>query len=203
MALVAVITADIVNSTLVSPATAKKMMEKLVLLLKDYPHEFYRGDSLQILVPQPANALTLLMQLRTEVRKLSALLDVRAAIGIGEAGASVKNLRMASGEAFILSGRSFDLLAEKNDKLVIRTGSNVVNYGLSAVASFADYIFKYVTEKQAGVLAELLKGSSQLEITRKLKKSPSTISQHAQAAGWTTLSRVLEDYKNLISVIGK
>lgn len=199
----AVITADIVNSTLVPAEQMKKLREKLGQVLAGYKHEFFRGDSFQVYLRDPAEALTVVLKVRTEARKLSSLLDVRSAIGIGEANPALKKLSIATDEAFVLSGRAFDRLGKKNDKLAIESGDGHANHGLNVVASFADYIFNDVTEKQAEVLAELLKGFSQQEVTKKLKKSPSTINQHVQSAGWHAVARLLDDYKNLISTIRK
>lgn len=203
MAIGAVITADIVNSTLVSDDSLKKLRDRLGRVLDGYKYEFYRGDSFQVLMRDPAEALRVVMQVRTEARKLSSKLDVRAAIGIGEVNPALKKLNVATGEAFVLSGRAFDRLGRKNDKLAIECVDHAAMLALKVVAAFADYIYKDLTKKQSEVLAELLKGQSQQEVTKKLKKSASTINQHVQAAGWHSLSQLLLDYKTIISTIVK
>lgn len=196
----AVITADIVNSTTVSADKMKKLKERLTALFADFRHEFYRGDSFQVYLRDPAEALSLVLKTRAEARKLSSLLDIRAAIGIGDVNPAVKKINTATDEAFVISGRAFDRLGKKIDKLAIESSDAELNNALSIVANFADYIFQDITKKQAEVLVELLKGTTQLEVTRKLKKSKSTISQHVQSLGWYALERLINGYKNIVSI---
>src|SRR5690349_10745118 len=108
----AVITADIVNSTLLPRKQEKKLFNALELILKPYKYEFYRGDSFQVYVKDPGKALKLLLQIRLAAKKIingsSALqYDVRASIGIGAIASPIRSLKTAAGEAFILSGRAF------------------------------------------------------------------------------------------------
>jgi len=84
----AVITADIVNSTKLSKTEYKKLMKSLTAVLQEHQHEFFRGDSFQVLVKSPSNALQVLLQARTAAMKLSEasmpVTDIRASIGIGQ-----------------------------------------------------------------------------------------------------------------------
>ena len=67
----AVITADIVNSTGLPPDTIRKLMKQLQGKLEPNVHEFYRGDSFQVLVKSPLEALSLLLQLRLIALRMS------------------------------------------------------------------------------------------------------------------------------------
>ena len=65
MMLSAVITADIVNSTKLLKADYKKLVKNLEATLQPYQHEFFRGDSFQVFVKSPGEALKVLLQART------------------------------------------------------------------------------------------------------------------------------------------
>jgi hypothetical protein len=202
----AVITADIVHSTRLSKADYKKLLKNLSLIFEQYPHEFFRGDSFQVFVKLPADALQLILLVRTLVIKSSSVLpvaaDVRATIGIGSVKLPVKSLNTASGEAFILSGRTFDKL-QKDQRLVIVCDekNHVVNIALRIISQFTDYIFEKLTVKQAAVVFELLQGKTQTETAKRLKKSQATIHKHIQSAGWPELEELIKNYKELLKLI--
>lgn len=201
----AVVTADIVNSSRLSKAESKKLSKNLALILQGHQHEFFRGDSFQVFVKNPAEALRILLQARTAAVKFSseaAIIDVRGSIGIGNAKLPVRSLSTASGEAFTLSGRAFDKMGRDQRLVIACDEKNVtVNLGLQVIANFIDYIFQRLTVKQAAVVVELLMNRTQMETARKLKKSQPTVNKHAQSAGWPQIEKLLDQYKDLIKLI--
>src|SRR5882672_9177406 len=98
MPVAAVITGDIVNSTLLVPKLEKKMIAQLSVLLKHHKFEFYRGDSFQVYIKDPSEALELLFRLRTQARCYSFIHDVRGSIGIGKMNTPLRDLRTATSE---------------------------------------------------------------------------------------------------------
>jgi hypothetical protein len=207
MALGAVITGDIVASTDLSKPDLKKLMKNLSTVLSSYQYEFFRGDSFQVYIKSPAEALGVLLQMRAVAMKLlpavsAPATDIRASIGIGQVKASVKSLRTASDEVFVLSGRTFDSLKAPQRLLITSHEKNtVINIGLKVTGNFADYIFQRLTAKQAAVVFELLMNRTQTETARRLKKSQATIHKHVQSAGWVEIEKLLTDYKMLVSAI--
>jgi hypothetical protein len=206
MSLSAVITADIVNSTKLSKAEYKKLVKNLSAILQNYQHEFFRGDSFQVLTKSPGEALKLLLQTRTAAMKLSELpmpvADIRGSIGVGTVKLPVKNFQTATGDVFILSGRAFDKM-ERDQRLIIVCNENnmAVNTGLKVISQFVDYLFQRLTLKQAVVLHELLMDKTQVDAAKKLKKSQPTVHKHSQAAGWNEIDKLLKEYKNLTELI--
>lgn len=203
----AVITADIVNSTRLSKAETKKLMKSLLALLQEHKYEFFRGDSFQVYVKSPADALSLLLQMRTAAMKLPTetsmpVADIRASLAIGAVKLPIKDLRTAADEAFILSGRTFDKM-KPGQRLTITCNekNQTANLGLGVVAQFIDYLFQRLTTRQASVVAELLMKRTQTETARKLKKSQATIHKHIQSAGWPEIEKLLTDYQLLIDSI--
>lgn len=201
----AIITADIVNSTKLSKAEFKKLEKSLAALLEPHVHEFFRGDSFQVFIKSPGDALKLLLQLRSAAIRISTgetIADIRASIGISTVKTAVRSLKTASGEAFVLSGRAFDKLAKEERLAIICDEKNkAVNLGLNVIAQFIDFLFQRLTVKQAAVVSELMMDRTQVEAATKLKKSQATVHKHVQAAGWHQIERLLEDYKHLILLI--
>src|SRR4051812_26599215 len=101
-----VITADIVNSTLLDRQQEKKLLAQLVSVLQEHKYEFYRGDSFQVYIKNNSLALQVVLQARSIARSFSLAHDVRASIGIGAVTAPVRSLKTSTGEGFILSGRA-------------------------------------------------------------------------------------------------
>jgi hypothetical protein len=207
MATSAVITADIVNSTLLPKPEAKRLMKNLLAVIEPYDHEFFRGDSFQVFVRSSSEALTVLLVLRTVAIKLLPaavvpLSDIRASIGLANVKLPLKSLKTASGEAFVLSGRAFDKMNAGQRLAISCTEKNhIANLGLNVVARFADYLFQRLTPKQAAVVFELLQKRTQTETARRLKKSQATIHKHTQSAGWPEIEKLLSDYQLLINTI--
>lgn len=200
----AVITGDIVGSTGLEKGAFKKLLRQLETVLSTHTVEFYRGDSFQIYVKEASAALRLVLRMRVEAIRLSAVAapasDVRASIGIGYVKPPVKILRTATDEAFVLSGRAFDALKTPQRLRILASDTfPVVNTGLQVISDFVDYILQKMTVKQAAVVAELLQGRTQTEAAKHLRKSQATINKHAQAAGWPQLENVLQSYQQLIA----
>lgn len=202
----AVITADIVNSTRLSKVEYKKLIKNLEAILKDHQHEFFRGDSFQVLVKSPEDALRILLQARTTAMKLSGtsmpVADIRGSIGIGNVKLPVKSFQAAAGDVFILSGRAFDTIAKTERLLIVCDEKNkAVNLGLELVSRFVDFLFQRLTFKQAAVVSELLMNRTQIDAARRLKKSQATVHKHTQSAGWPEIETLLSHYKKLVDLI--
>lgn len=207
MAISAVITADIVNSTQLSKADAKKLMKNLINILQLYKYEFFRGDSFQVYVKSPVEALWLLLQMRTCAMKLPSetsmpVADIKASIGIGNVKVPINFLKTATDEGFILSGRTFDRMNTYQRLAIVSSEkNNTANIGLRVIAHFIDYLFQRLTTKQASVVFELLMKRNQTETARRLKKSQATIHKHTQSAGWPEIEKLLMEYQLLIDLI--
>jgi hypothetical protein len=200
----AVITADIANYTGLSTSDQQKLIGILSVLAKQHKLEFYRGDSFQVYLKHPQEALKLLLKMRTAAKGINQasmvpVSDIRASIGIGLVNIPVKTISTATGEAFILSGRSFDGMLKSDQQLVIQAGIPSISPALRLIASFVDYLLSQLTSKQAEVVFELLNNHTQIETARKLNKSQATINQHLQSAAWTEIEKLLDEYEQLTS----
>lgn len=208
MAIQAVLTGDIVNSTKLTAAKEAKLSSTLINIFVDYESkfEFYRGDSFQAYVKNPVNALRLALLSRSAAIRLFkedkvVLSDIRISIGIGEVTTPVRSLKTAKGDAFILSGRRFDEIIKNDQRLAISTGNPLANEGLQVIADYLNAIFDVLTGKQAEVIFELLKGEMQKVVAKKFKKTKSTIHQRITAGRWPEIEKLLQQYENIINQI--
>lgn len=205
----AVLTGDIVNSTKLEPKKEKKLMKLFYQILEPYKFEFYRGDSFQAYIREPKEALKIVLQCRTAAISVTGTeeatgSDVRVSIGIGSIAAPIRKLATAKGEAFILSGRSFDVMSKDDSRLTIMVGGKnkqFLDLGMELVANYIDSIYRGMTAKQAEVILELLVGNTQQEAAKKLKKSKSTISQLVSSAKWVEIEKVMGIYEQIINSI--
>jgi hypothetical protein len=203
----AVITADVVNSSLLSKAemgSLKKTIEK-ILRKADMQFTFYRGDSFNILCDTTV-ALATVCLLRTLAIKSSdgpggRYIDIRIALGIGIVEEPFRDLSTAKGSAFVLSGREMDQMEKLGPRLSIRCSDPAIDAGAAAVALLTDMIITGLTIRQATVVYELIRGATQMKVAKALHKSQSTINKHAHAAHWKELEQVLGIYQNLISLM--
>ena len=199
------ITADIVNSTLLTDKEMTALRGELEELFKarGCHYEFFRFDSFQVLHREPVHSLQLVMLLRSQVRKFTDKgIDVRVSLTLGEVKTDIERLAYSKDPLFILSGRHFDEMSSSGSRLSITmAGQNagIVQPGFSAIALFADYLLCQATSRQAQVLNELLRGASQTEISRKLAKAQSTIHEHVKAIGWNEIGQLLDIFHTLVT----
>ena len=206
MAIQAVLTADIVNSTKLNAAKDKKLTNALTDLFSGDKIEFFRGDSFQAYIKNPQQALRLALLARVSAIRLFkdegiVLSDIRISIGIGKVNTPVRSLKTAKGEAFILSGRQIDAISKSHQRLAITSANALANEGLQVIATYINAIFDMMTGKQAEVIAELLKGETQKAVAKKFKKTKSTIHQRITAGRWGEIEALLQHYENIINQI--
>lgn len=201
MAIQAVLTGDIVNSTRLGPAAEKKLLRSLSGVLQAHRYEFYRGDSFQAYMKDAGGALKAALLCRAAAIGSGGAVpaDVRISIGIGKTRPPGELLGSSGGEAFVLSGRAFDEMAGQQYRLAMVSTNTLANGGLQVIADYIDTIFRAMTGKQAMVIFELLKGASQQEVAIRLNKSKSTIHQHVVAGRWPEIARLIQQYINIVN----
>jgi hypothetical protein len=203
----AVLTGDIVNSTKLLPATEKELVKELGKVLRPYKFEFYRGDSFQVYMKEPVRAMQVALLCRTAAISMTAgqndtsLSDVRISIGIGSVKAPVKLLSTSKGDAFLMSGRSFDEFQGTDRRILMVTGKAMPDIALQVIADYTDAVYRRMTSKQAETIYRLLKGETQQEIAQGLDKSKSTVSQLVSTGGWSEIERLLGQFENLIKLL--
>jgi DNA-binding NarL/FixJ family response regulator len=207
MALQAILTGDIVNSTKLNPAKEQRLMNILIDIFVKRGHkiDFFRGDSFQAYTRNPGEALRLALLSRVAAISLfkdeKAISDIRISIGIGKVKTPVRALKTAKGEAFLLSGRKFDEMVKTHQRLAITSATPLANEGLQVIADYLNAIFNAMTGKQAEVILEVLKGETQKAVAKKFKKTKSTIHQLITSGRWPEIEKLLEQYDNIIKLL--
>lgn len=201
-----VLTGDIVNSTLLSKQSEKQLFFELDKVLGDVPYTYYRGDSFQADLEDPASALHTAMLCRIKAKGLvdktgSSPFDIRVSIGIGPVQGRVNDPGTAKGEAFLLSGRAFDSMELSESKLSIISSNPVANEAFAILSTYVDSIFEDMTGKQAPVIERLLESETIQKIADDLGKSKSTIHQSLVSGRWPELQALLKHFENLIRLI--
>lgn len=188
----AVITADIINSTKVLderrnllPTTLDNIIQELQIICF-VKCEMYRGDSFQIVLDDYTKSLKVAILIRLGLIKSNLLnvgkLDARMAIGIGDVVYENDRVALSDGEAFRLSGRTFDNLSKQ--KILIATSQQSINEQLNILLAFVDDLLKHITVAQSECLYEaILYGKTQSDIAIKLdKKYRQSVAKHLKAA---------------------
>jgi hypothetical protein len=204
MPLHAVLTGHILNSTRLESMTERQLIRSLQDILRSFPFEFYRGDSFQAYLKDPRSAFRVALLCRTTAISLTqdkewAPCDTRISIGLGDVREPPrKKPGAARGEAFALSGKSFDKMDASVAGLVIATSNSLANAGLEVLADYTNSIYQGMTVKQAEIIAGLLTGETQQDIAASLNKSKSTVHQLATSGGWTEIQKLLRHFEKLI-----
>lgn len=200
MKLIAVITGDIVNSTKPKNTRWQIYLKKV---LQEYGKEnidweIKKGDYFQIRIP-PQQALIVSLKIKATFKKISKSVDVRMSIGVGEEKYRKKKINLCTGEAYIFSGRGFDAL--KKESIVFYSSNKDINDIINTMLSLSSLTTNKWTPTQAKMFLIRLKypNKSLSQLSTKMKKSTSTISEALKKLGYKELMMMNSIYQKLIS----
>ena len=94
--------------------------------------DIYRGDSFQLKLIRPADALKTAIQLKSMLKQTKGI-DVRIAIGIGNENYTSQKIMESQGSAFIRSGELVDNLKKRKQSMAISTGNEKIDYELNLI----------------------------------------------------------------------
>lgn len=196
----AVITGDIVNSSLLSENQQETIQQRFSeiagndALLKP---KFYRGDSFQVAV-KPEAALSLALKFRIELRRMNENNDVRTSVGIGEISSLNEDVLLAGGTAFERSGKKLDTLKKKGLRIIITTGNTELDEELETYCILADSLLKDLTTVQANIVFYKLGNLPQEKIAEILKITQPSVSKTLKAANWKAIEKFIKRYSQII-----
>lgn len=204
-----VITGDIIKSTTVKTEWRETLLNSIrsvadeLALLTPLKLEFFRGDSFQVVVANPEEALKVAVLLRAGLKSKTPQesknpWDARIALGIGDISYSSDKVVVSDGEAFHYSGWELDEIGKR--RLAVRTRWEDVNDELKVSTAFADDIISGWSFSQAFVIySALLYQIPQREIAHKINKSAQNVSKLLGAAKENLIRMYLERYAVLIN----
>ncbi len=200
--MISVITGDIINSKKSTPASWLKVLKKELNRLGDSPRhwEIFRGDSFQVEIKNPANALEEVIRIKAAVKTIKEL-DVRMAVGIGEKTYSAKSISESNGSAFVLSGELLEVLKGRKVNLAVKSSSIRFDDEINLYLKLALITMDSWTTNAAETVFTALQYSnkSQEELGRVLKIKQNAVSTRLKRARYYEIMEVLEMYKHKVS----
>jgi hypothetical protein len=204
----------------------KEISDLIQLLSKKYKDEsFYgritQGDYIECALISPKYILRIALILKTYIKSLNQKdsdinykrlkyfkeYAIRLAIAVAPLTTLDNKKGIIDGEAIYMSGRALKGYSSTSNKkrIIIK---NTLNYYSSnekdqekynAILSLLDTIIARCSSRQCEIVYYKLLGLSEKDISNKLGKSQSTISQHSTSAGWQSISKAVKYFENSIS----
>ena len=203
-----VITGDIANSTSIAAHRRAELIERVSALIKSWVAkqeyaEIFRGDSFQLLFDDVAEALKRSIQIRCWLKSYpdgaeNEDLDARLSIGVGEVAYFGRSVLDADGEAFHLSGRTFDEMKASQNYFQVSTNDPKLNEQLYIILNLANIIISQWTKNQAEVIFLLLEGKTQQEMADELKIAQSAVNNRIKLSRWKEIDKTMRYIASLM-----
>lgn len=204
-----VVTGDVVRSSVMHGAFRDALLASLRLVASDLSLiepvsvEIFRGDSFQLVVDAPENALRIAILLRIGLKSHTPHdspfpWDARLSVGIGSISYHADSVVLSDGEAFQFSGRELDKMGKR--RLVLKTRWQDVNDELTVSTAFADDVISSwsVAQSQAAYQS-ILYAMPQKDIALKLHMSAQNVSKLLSTARLSLINAFINRYHALIS----
>jgi len=203
----AVITGDIVDFTSLNAANREALVKESKDFLQNLnpqkgSAEFFRGDSFQLIVNNVAEAIHKSIQIRCWFKKGEwsddkKLLDAKIAIGVGEISYLGDSVLDSDGEAFHLSGRTFDKMENSMFRIVLP--DEHINRQLEIIADLMNVIITDWTKAQAEVVFLLLENKTQQQIALELGVVQSAVNNRIRLSKWKEIERTINYISTLVN----
>jgi hypothetical protein len=210
----AVITADIINYSRLSPGEQDKVIgiiyktfednRDIRTNVNDSSFAITRGDNIQIELINADKALKAALLLKSAIKKIvlrtgnKPLIDVRIAIGAGDISGKRENVGESTGNAYTFSGRTLDSMKKQKRSLAIKTISTRLDAEMETELRLLEVIISGWTVNSAEVIFWTIQGLTEQDISDRLKISQSAINQRKKTAGWAGIEPLLKRFEELI-----
>ena len=218
----ATISADIVSSTSLSVEELMLLQSEIRRFLDELAEKsqgkdwgrLFKGDSVEIFLHDPHEALRVAMLLKTLVKKtfswgketnvrreLFRKYGIRLAIGIGEMRIVDKKQDILDGEAIYCSGRLLEKATK--EKLSIKRSiffacpNPLLTEYMDVMVGLLDALLKNATSRQNEILYYRLLGKNEREIAEMLNVKQSAVNQRSNSAGWKAVESALNYFEKL------
>ncbi len=196
--MIAILTGDIVNSRGEDPQSWQSDLKALFLEYGPTPElwEIFRGDSFQLEVPVE-DSLLAAIRIKALIKQHKNL-DVRIAIGIGKQDYKRDSITESNGEAYTNSGTCFEQL--KKRRLAIKSPWRELDEEWNLYLDLASLSMNHWASKTAMILKVNLDHPeiSQVELSKMLDRSQSTISEALKRAGFDEIEKLLKRFASQI-----
>ena len=218
----ATISADIVSSTALSVEELTLLQLEIRQFLEGLEEKsqgknwgrLFKGDSVEIFLLDPHEALRTALQLKTLVKKtfswgketnakreLFRKYGIRLAIGIGEMRTADKTRDILDGDAIYNSGRLLEKATK--EKQSIKRSMYFACPGLllaeqvDVMVGLLDTLLRNATSRQSEILYYKLSGKNEEEIAELLKIKQSAVNQRSNSAGWKAIESAVNYFEKL------
>lgn len=198
----AVITGDVVNSTSMNPKEWLPKLKDELARTGNSPREWeiFRGDSFQVFVENPLDALSAGVRIKAAIKSLKNL-DVRMSVGIGEVSHRAPNITESNGTAFIHSGEKFELLKKEKLTLAVKTPWSDFDRDLNLMIRLALLTMDDWTPNAAEMVKVALDhpGASQAELGQLIGIKQNAVSSRLKRAAFDEISDLIRVYEEKLS----
>lgn len=223
----ATISADIISYTSLSEVDKRNIENKIknfIVELSDRYREdgffgrIIQGDYIECATKTSHNALRIALLLKTFIKSIVLKSStnnkgikyykehaIRLAVAVAPLTTIDSEKGIIDGEAIYMSGRAIkDFSTSNKKKIVIKntmffcSQDKYINEQFDTIFSLLDTLISRCSAKQCEVITLRLLGLSESEISDKLKKNQSTISQHSTAAGWHSIDKSVNYFEKNI-----
>jgi len=222
------ISADVIAYTSLPEAEKRKLESGINLLLdklkkKYIKSTFYgrmvQGDYIECALNSPEHALRIALLLKTFVKsfeleskkqggthiKYFREHGIRLAVAVAPLDKLDPSNGIIDGEAIYLSGRTIKGFSTSDkQKIIIKNtmffcmADKNLQEQFDTIFTLIDTIISKCSAKQSEIIYYKLLDYSEKEISQKLGKYQSTISQHSTAAGWLSIEKAVNHFENVI-----
>ena len=164
--MIAILTGDLIGSRKINSVSLwlEPLKEALRFFGKSPADwEIYRGDSFQLLIRNPEDALKAAIYLKAAIKSLKAM-DVRIAIGIGDMEYKSKRISQCNGSAFVYSGDLLKELESGKRTMGILSSREDFNAEINIILDLALAIMNSWSPGAADVVKNQLEGDFDLQI---------------------------------------
>lgn len=192
-----VITGDIIQSKKVNPEVWLSVLKTELLKIGANPTywEIYRGDSFQIIVSNPLEALPEAIKLKASLRM--AKVDARMAIGIGDISFQSTTILESNGSAFVRSGEKFETLNKERQTLAVKSPWSGFDEEVNLLLKLGLLTMNSWSENSAQIVKIALENPtlSQEELGGLIGLKQNAVSNRMKRANFEEMIALIERYK--------
>jgi hypothetical protein len=210
----AIVTGDIIASSRLSVAQrrdlhgamsrASSALRRAFKTAVPVPIAIFRGDSWQLLVTDPVQALRIALFYRASLRAEMGVrrLDTRMVIAIGRIDfIPGEQIAEGDGPAYRLSGRALESMHRRESMRLVYP-SHPEERALGVVVFLLDALVSRWSDKQALAVTGALRGWSQEQIAKKIWREPisqQAVAQHLDRAAWSYVESALGYFEETLT----
>lgn len=197
--MISVITGDIINSRKINSEEWLPVLKHFFQTLGHRPKtwDIFRGDSFQI-ESSPEESLEIVIKIKALIKQIKDI-DVRMSIGLGEVNYVSDRVTESYGSAYIKSGEGLDNL--KKYKLDIHSPIKELDDYFGVITKLLSFIMDSWKPATAETIFYALTypNFTQKELSKFMKKQPSTISEALKRGGYQEVQAAINLFKEKIT----